>query len=92
MRLGRRLISTVEVRAMVNHSHVAEGNWRRHEAGWGATGGEMVVRRRTNPIRRHVSDELAHSWRSLKLTDPVAVVDKTRVRRITWLGTEHQEG
>ena len=53
---------------------------------------DKVSLRYANPIRRHVSDELAHSWRSLKLTDPVAVVDKTRVRRITWLGTEHQEG
>ena len=76
---------------MVNHSQVVEGNCVAMRRGWGATGGELVVRRRTNPIRRHVSDELAHSWRSLKLTDPVVVVDKTGVRRITWLGTKHQE-
>ena len=90
MRLGRRLISTVEVRAMVNHSHVAEGNCvamrrggEQPEAKWWSVG------ERTRFGGMLATSLLIHS---LKLTDPVAVVDKTRVRRITWLGTEHQEG
>ena len=49
-----RFISTVEVRVGVSHSSVVEGNCIRREAGWGATGDEVSVRRLTNPFRRGV--------------------------------------
>ena len=53
-----RYISAVEVRARVCHDSVAEGNCIRREAGWGATGGELSVRRITNPFRRGVATSL----------------------------------
>ena len=50
--------SVVKVRAGVSHSLVAEGNCIRREAGWGATGGELAVRSKANPIRRGVAASL----------------------------------
>ena len=70
---------------------VAEGNCIRREAGWGATGSELSVRRITNLFRRGESDEPAFRWRSLEGTGHAAVADKAMTGRTTWLGTERWE-
>ena len=87
-----RLISTVGVRVGVSHSSVAEGNCIRREAGWGATGGEVSVRRMTNSIRRDVTASPPAKGRSLKLTGHAGVAAKAMAGGITWLEVERPEG
>jgi len=62
---------------------VTEGNCIRREAGWGATGGERAVRRRTTPIRPGVAARLRfHGEAREKAPDMLDMTVKTMPGRI----------
>src|SRR5262249_27679555 len=59
--LGRRGGSPLQVNVTCNRLQL-----RRRETGWGAAGGERLVRRITNSIRPAGCGEPASQWRSLE--------------------------
>ena len=83
--------SVVRVRAGVSHSPVAEGNCIRREAGWGATGGELAVRSKANPIRRGVAASLLIDGEARNQAITLEMADKAMIARTLWLGMERRE-
>jgi hypothetical protein len=63
----------------------------RWETGWGATGGECVARRLTNPFRRDGAASLRLYGEALKDAD-AAMADKAMSMPIKWLGAGCAEG
>jgi hypothetical protein len=82
------------VKPRVTASFNCRAGWfalERRETGWGATGGECVARRLTNPFRRDGAASLRLSGEALKDAD-AAMADKAMSMSIKWLGAGCAEG